>query len=255
MGTGKVLAYFQAYSNTYAPMAHLKKLYERALDCPDVVGLVIGTRPDCVSGDVLDLLASYQKQGYEIWLEYGLQSAHGSTLARINRGHSFAEYADTARKTRELGLKVCTHLILGLPGEDRAMMMESLQQVLDIGADGLKFHPLHVVRHTRLAYDWKRGDVALLDRQNYVSLVCDMLEKTPPDYVIHRLTGTASDDVLLAPSWCGGKWQVINAIYKEMAVRNSFQGSRFRCIPGNKPQLLRQSQQAGQAQQVTGVVS
>ncbi|MES0372089.1 MAG: hypothetical protein ABUK11_07390, partial [Mariprofundaceae bacterium] len=166
-----------------------------------------------------------------------------------------AEYAETVHETRELGLKVCTHLILGLPGEDRAMMMESLQQVLDIGADGLKFHPLHVVRHTRLASDWKRGDVALLQQQDYVSLVCDMLEVTPSDYVIHRLTGTASDDVLLAPAWCGGKWQVINAIYRELGVRKSFQGSRFRPTPESKHQPLQQSRQAGESQQVTAAAS
>lgn len=255
LGSGKVLAYFQAYSNTYAPLSYLKELYERALNCPDVVGLVIGTRPDCVSRDLLDLLVSYQTQGYEIWLEYGLQSAHDDTLIRINRGHSFAEYMGTVVKTRELGLKVCTHLILGLSGEDRAMMMESLQQVLDIGADGLKFHPLHVVRHTRLASDWKRGDVALLQQQDYVSLVCDMLEMTPSDYVIHRLTGTASEDVLLAPAWCGGKWQVINAIYREMEARNSVQGDRFRYTPENKLQPLQQSRQSGESRQVTAIVS
>jgi len=225
-GAEHVLAYFQAYSNTYAPLAHLKSLYERALSRPGVVGLVIGTRPDCVSQGVLELLVSYQQRGYEIWLEYGLQSAHESTLKRINRGHGFAEYADTVRLTRRLGLPVCTHLILGLPGEDRSMMMESLRRTLEIGTDGLKFHPLHVVRHTRLASEWKKGNVTLPDQRTYVSLVCDMLEQTPADCAIHRLTGTASDDVLLAPAWCGGKWLVINAIYREMKHRNSVQGCK-----------------------------
>jgi radical SAM protein (TIGR01212 family) len=226
-GAEKVLAYFQAYSNTYAPLAYLEDLYERALKHPGVVGLVIGTRPDCVSLEVLDLLLSYQQRGFEIWLEYGLQSAHEVTLARINRGHGFAEYADTVRKTRALGLSVCTHLILGLPGEEETMMMQSLERALDAGTDGLKFHPLHVVRQTKLAYEWKRGDVPLLDQQIYVSLVCDMLERVPADCTIHRLTGTASHDILLAPHWCGGKWQVINAIYAEMQRRGSVQGCRF----------------------------
>jgi len=241
VGADKVLAYFQAYSNTYAPLAHLKVLYERALFHPGVVGLVIGTRPDCVSRDVLELLVSYQHQGYEIWLEYGLQSVHGSTLKRINRGHSFAEYTETVKRTRRLGLPVCTHLILGLPGEDRSMMMESLERTLDVGADGLKFHPLHVVRHTRLATDWKKSGVALLSQSAYVTLVCDMLEQTPADCAIHRLTGTASDDVLLAPAWCGGKWQVINAIYQEMERRNSFQGC-LRSRTGSHVSLLLERQ-------------
>jgi len=226
-GAEKVLAYFQAYSNTYAPLAHLKTLYERALVHPGVVGLVIGTRPDCISRDVLDLLVSYQQQGYEIWLEYGLQSAHDSTLKRINRGHSFAEYAETVTITRQLGLPVCTHLILGLPGEDKPMMMESLERTLDVGTDGLKFHPLHVVRHTKLAMEWRKRYISLLDQSAYVRLVCDMLERTPAGCVIHRLTGTASEDVLLAPAWCVRKWQVINAIYREMDRRNSVQGCLY----------------------------
>jgi len=226
-GAEKVLAYFQAYSNTYAPLEYLEELYERALKHPGVVGLVIGTRPDCVSRDVLNLLASYQQRGLEIWLEYGLQSAHEATLTRINRGHGFAEYANTVRETRALGLPVCTHLILGLPGEDQAMMMQSLERTLDVGTDGLKFHPLHIVRQTKLAHEWKNGDVPLLDQQDYVSLICDMLERTPADCAIHRLTGTASEDILLAPEWCSKKWQVINAIYAEMKYRGSAQGCRF----------------------------
>ena len=223
-GAEKVLAYFQAYSNTYAPFAYLEELYERALRHPGVVGLVIGTRPDCVSPEVLDLLVRYQRQGFEIWLEYGLQSAHDETLRLINRGHGFAEYAETIRATRALGLPVCTHLILGLPGEDASMMMESLERTIDIGTDGLKFHPLHIVRHTRLAHEWKKGGVPVLNQQAYVSMVCDMLAKTPADCAIHRLTGTASEDVLLAPAWCSLKWQVINAIYSEMQERGLTQG-------------------------------
>lgn len=235
-GAEKVLAYFQAYSNTYAPLAYLEELYERALQHPGVVGLVIGTRPDCVSPEVLDLLVRYQQQGYEIWLEYGLQSAHDETLRRINRGHGFAEYAETIQATRQLGLPVCTHLILGLPGEDEAMMMESLQRAIEVGTDGLKFHPLHIVRHTRLAYEWKQGGVAELEQRAYVSLVCDMLARTPADCAIHRLTGTASEDVLLAPAWCGMKWQVINAIYREMQRRNLTQGCNGETVLRPSPQ-------------------
>ncbi len=224
-GAVKVLAYFQAYSNTYASVERLRFLYEQALRCPDVVGLVIGTRPDCVAEEVLDLLASYQQRGYEVWLEYGLQSAHDETLHRINRGHTFAEYCDTVVATREWGLKVCTHLILGLPGEDRSMMLETLTRTQEVGTDGVKLHPLHVVRHTMLAHEWRKGGIELLTQPEYVSLVCDMLERMPASWVVHRLTGTASEDILLAPEWCAGKWAVINAIYAEMNRRGCSQGS------------------------------
>jgi radical SAM protein (TIGR01212 family) len=224
-GATKVLAYFQAYSNTYAPVERLRVLYEQALQCPDVVGLVVGTRPDCVTGEVLELLVSYQQRGYEVWLEYGLQSAHDETLQRINRGHNFAEYRDTVIATRERGLSVCTHLILGLPGEDRAMMLETLARVREAGTDGIKLHPLHVVRHTMLAHEWRKEGLHLLTQPEYVSLACDMLERMPASWVVHRLTGTASEDVLLAPEWCAHKWVVINAIYAEMHRRGCRQGS------------------------------
>jgi hypothetical protein len=185
---------------------------------------VIGTRPDCVSDQALDLLAGYQKKGYEIWLEYGLQSAHDKTLLRINRGHDFAAYRDAVERTRLRGLPVCTHLILGLPGEDRAMMLETLKRVRETGVDGIKFHPLHVVRNTLLAHQWRRGEVELLSQEVYVGLVCDMIERMPEQWVVHRLTGTAAGDVLLDPGWCSRKWAVINAIYAEIDRRGSRQG-------------------------------
>ncbi len=224
-GAVQVLAYFQAYSNTYAPLGRLRVLYEQALQCPGVVGLVIGTRPDCVSEEVLDLLASYRAHGHEVWLEYGLQSAHESTLARINRGHGFAEYQWAVNETRQRNLPVCTHLILGLPGEDRDMMLQTLAKVRETGADGIKFHPLHVVKNTLLAHQWRQGNVPLLSQAGYVSLVCDMLERIPPDWAVHRLTGTASADILLGPDWCAHKWSVLNDIHAGMRRRGSWQGS------------------------------
>jgi len=225
-GATRVLAYFQAYSNTYGRLHELCALYEEALACPGVVGLVIGTRPDCVDDAILDVLAGYRRKGTEVWLEYGLQSAHDVTLARIRRGHGFAEYVWAVNATRQRGLPVCTHLILGLPGEDHAMMLETLARVRETGTDGIKFHPLHVVRHTLMAHEWRRGEIHLLSQPEYVHLVCDMLEQTPPEWAVHRLTGTAAPDVLLAPDWCARKWAVINAIYAEMRRRGSCQGQR-----------------------------
>lgn len=204
-GAKKYIAYFQAYTNTYADVCELTRLYDEALKEPDVIGLDIGTRPDCVPDAVLDLLAGYQQQGYEVWLELGLQSAHDKTLDHVNRGHGFAEYEQAVVTARSRGIKVCTHLILGLPGESTEHHMSSLKRVLQLGVDGLKFHPLHVVKGTQLANEWRRGEYQPLSMIDYVSDVVEMIKRTPDDVIFHRLTGTASADVLLAPQWCSKK--------------------------------------------------
>jgi hypothetical protein len=219
-GARKYLAYFQAYTNTYGDIARLSQLYDEALAEPDVVGLSIGTRPDCVPDSVLDLLAGYQSQGHEIWLELGLQSAFDKTLERVNRGHGFAEYADTVKRARRRGIQLCTHLIAGLPGESARHCRETLQRVLDLGTQGLKLHPLHVVKGTQLANEWRRGEYASLSLDAYVQIAADLVRATPDDVVWHRLTGTASREILLAPLWCGEKWRVLNAITRELQRRN-----------------------------------
>ena len=211
-GARKYLAYFQAYTNTYADIRHLKQLYDEALAHDDVIGLDIGTRPDCVPDPVLDLLVDYRQRGFEVWLELGLQSAFDETLRRVNRGHGYAEYQDAVTRARRRGIPVCTHLILGLPGESRDHHLASLERVLDDGVDGLKIHPLHVVKGTQLANEWRRGDYQPLSLQAYVDDVAEIVRRTPPSVIFHRLTGTASVDVLLAPQWCSRKWSVLNAI-------------------------------------------
>jgi len=216
-GAKKYIAYFQAYTNTYADVRELTRLYDAALKEPDVIGLDVGTRPDCVPDEVLDLLLDYQQQGYEVWLELGLQSAHDATLKQVNRGHGFAEYEQAVLKARSRGLKVCTHLILGLPGESTEHHMTSLQRVLQLGVDGLKFHPLHVVKGTRLANEWRRGEYQPLTMDEYVADVVELINCTPADVIFHRLTGTASSKVLLAPEWCSKKWQVLNRITTALA--------------------------------------
>jgi radical SAM protein (TIGR01212 family) len=216
-GAKKYIAYFQAYTNTYADVRELTRLYDEALQEPDVIGLDVGTRPDCVPDAVLDLLLDYQQQGYEVWLELGLQSAHDATLKHVNRGHGFAEYEQAVVKARSRGLKVCTHLILGLPGESTAHHLSSLQRVLELGVDGLKFHPLHVVKGTRLANEWRRGEYQPLTMEQYVADVVELINLTPDEIIFHRLTGTASADVLLAPAWCAKKWQVLNRITNVLA--------------------------------------
>jgi uncharacterized protein len=220
------IAYFQAYTSTYADIARLEALYREALAQPNVIGISVGTRPDCVSPAVLDLLDRLRGEGLEVWLELGLQSAFDATLERVNRGHTLAEYRDTARAARARGILLCTHLIIGLPGEGDQHYHATLDTVLDIGVDGLKLHPLHVVKHTMLAYQWRRGGYQPLAQQDYVRIAADLIERTPPEIVYHRVTATASRDILLAPAWCSQKWNVLNGIERELRRRGTRQGSR-----------------------------
>lgn len=224
-GARKLLGYFQAYTNTYAGIGELKRLYDAALAEPDVIGLSIGTRPDCVPPPVLDLLADFQDRGHEIWLELGLQSAFDATLARVNRGHSFDDYRRAVRAARARRLRVCTHLIMGLPGEAAVHARVSHGRVLDLGVDGLKLHPLHVVKGTALANSFRRGEYRPIAQHEYISIVADLIECTPPAIVFHRLTGTAGVQVLLAPAWCVKKWAVLNGIEHELARRGTRQGA------------------------------
>lgn len=218
-GARRFIAYFQAYTNTYADIQTLSTQYAEALAEPDVVGIAIGTRPDCVPPAVLDLLSDIQSRGYEVWLELGLQSAFDETLIRINRGHGFAEYAATTQAARLRGIPVCTHLIAGLPGESGAHVQETLSRVLELGVDGLKLHPLHVVKGTQLANEWRRGEYSPLELDDYIHIAADVVDATPTSVVFHRLTGTAAANLLLAPIWCSRKWQVLNGIETELAQR------------------------------------
>lgn len=220
-GTRKYLAYFQAYTNTYAEVEILDRLYRAALAERDVVGLSVGTRPDCVPDAVLDLLCRYRDEGFEIWLELGLQSAFDESLARVRRGHGYAEYEDAVRRARRRGLKVCTHLIVGLPGEAPEDTLISLARVLDLGTDGLKLHPLHVVKNTYLAWEWRRGEYAPLTQEAYVAVAAEAVRRTPAEIVLHRLTATAQDELLLAPDWCAHKWPVLNAIAADLACHGA----------------------------------
>lgn len=220
------MAYFQAYTNTYGDVARLGALYRAALAEPDVVGISVGTRPDCVPDAVLDLLCELRDAGHEVWLELGLQSAFDATLARVNRGHGFDAYRRAVLAARGRGLPVCTHLIVGLPGEGPREAAASLERVLALGTDGLKLHPLHVVRHTLLAKEWRAGGYRPLTMEQYIAAACDLIERTPAQITYHRLTGTATRDILLAPDWCAKKWAVLNGIEAQLRRRGSAQGMR-----------------------------
>ncbi len=230
-GARKFLAYFQAYTNTYANVDDLDRMYRQALSASDVVGLSVGTRPDCVPSAVLDLLASYQDEGYEIWLELGLQSAFDHTLEKVNRGHDFAEYRQAVAAAHARALPVCTHLIVGLPGETVNDSLLSLDRVLELGVAGLKIHPLHVVKGTLLANQWRRGEYEPLSFADYVDAVVQMVARTPTDVVYHRLTGTAPANILLAPQWCNWKWRVLNAITRQLTETGLAQGALIASLP------------------------
>jgi len=217
-GAKKYIAYFQTYSNTYADVKYLKQLYDSALADPLIIGLCVGTRPDCVPNPVLKLLADYQQQGYEVWLELGLQSAFDKSLQRVNRGHNFADYVDVIHRAQQHDLQVCTHLIIGLPGETPEQSLLSHARVLDVGTQGLKLHPLHVVKGTQLAKQWRRGEYQPLEFDKYVDLACRIITNTPNSIIFHRLTATAATEILLAPMWCSQKWIVLNAIHDRLSL-------------------------------------
>jgi len=225
-GARRFIAYFQSFTNTYAPVPDLERLYDRALAEPGVVGLAVGTRPDCVGEDVLDLLASYRKRVL-VWVEYGLQSAHDATLDLIRRGHDTACFERAVRSTADRGLNVCAHVILGLPGESRRMMTETARYVAGLPVNGLKIHGLYVIQGTELGRWYREGRFHCLDRETYVDTVVDVLERIPEDVVIQRLTGDPPHGrTLLAPGWSKEKGKTIERIRERLQERDTRQGRR-----------------------------
>lgn len=222
----KFLIYFQSFSNTYAPLPVLRAMYDEALQAVEgVVGLSVGTRPDCVDDAVLDLLQAYAERRL-VWLEYGLQSAHDDTLRRINRGHDLACFQRAVATTRGRGIPVCAHVILGLPGEDRGRMMETARVLAQMGIDGVKLHLLYVVRGTPLERLYRSGEYRCLTQAEYVDLVCGFLEHLPPETVIHRLTGDPHAEELVAPGWALDRGTLAR-IREAMAGEGRFQGKRY----------------------------
>ncbi|MEW6673405.1 MAG: TIGR01212 family radical SAM protein [Thermodesulfobacteriota bacterium] len=219
----RFIAYFQSFTNTYAPVQTLERLYAEALSVKDVVGLSIGTRPDCVSEPVLNLLQTYARN-HLIWIEYGLQSVHDRSLAIINRGHDFKSFKTAVAATRNRGIKVCAHVILGLPQEKKKDMITTAQTIAAMGIDGVKLHLLYVVRGTRLETLYARGEYRCLEQQEYVDLVCDFLEHLPGNMVIQRLTGDPHPDELVAPQWSLKKSETLNLIHARLTDRNTWQG-------------------------------
>ncbi|MGD8468277.1 MAG: TIGR01212 family radical SAM protein [Desulfobacterales bacterium] len=222
----KFIAYFQSFSNTYAPLPTLQRLYAEALSVDDVVGLSIGTRPDCVDDAVLDLLQDYAKR-HLIWIEYGLQSAKDATLAFINRGHNVQCFRDSVEQTRHRNIKICAHVILGLPHETRQDMLHTAKTLSALHIDGVKLHLLYVVKGTPLEALYLQGDFECLQQDAYVNLVCDFLERIPSEMVVQRLTGDPHPAELVAPAWALNKSETLEQIRLTLAKRDSWQGKYF----------------------------
>jgi hypothetical protein len=228
------IAYFQSYTNTYDALPKLERLYREALRFPGVVGLSIATRPDCLPDDTLDLLGELSKQTY-LWLELGLESIYDRTLAWVNRGHGVSHFVDAVKRAKERGLRICTHLILGFPGESRDEILAAADLLTRLGIDGVKLHNLHVIKDTPLESLYRQGQVPLYTRDEYVELVVDFLERLSPRIIVHRLSGETYRAMTVAPQWSIDKIGVHNAIFKRLESRDTWQGRIFSIAQANLP--------------------
>ena len=221
----KFMSYFQAFSNTYKPVNELEKIYNSPLNHPDIVGISIGTRPDCIDAEKIKLISGF-KDDYYTWIEYGLQSIHDKTLKRINRGHDFDCFLKAYEKTKEAGINVCAHVIFGL-WETHDEIMQTAQKLAELRVDGVKIHMLCALEGTQLAQIYREGGIEFMNEDEYVQTVCDFLEYLPKETTIHRLAGNGLSSELIAPKWLGKKFDCLNKIDREFINRNSYQGSKF----------------------------
>ena len=210
-GTEKYLVYFQSFTNTYAPLATLKALYEKALSFENVVGLSIGTRSDSISDETFEYLRELSKKT-EVWIEFGIQSIFDETLEKINRGHNSQSVKDAILKAKEYGLKVCGHLIFGLPDETKEMMLQTAQAAYDLGVDSLKYHSLYVVKRTALANEYARGEFTPISEELYLEVLTEALAMKPRHISVQRLSAGIDDESLIAPQWCRDKNTQLRAI-------------------------------------------
>jgi radical SAM protein (TIGR01212 family) len=215
LGYELFLTYFQAFTNTYAPLDTLRRLYEHALAQPKCAGLSIGTRSDSVTAEILDYLADLSRD-YEVWVEYGIQSVYDETLRRINRGHDAKNARDAIAATKKRGLKVCGHVIFGLPGETPEMMLETVRKTIEWGCDAIKFHPLYVVKNTALAIEYQKGEFIPISQERYIETLVEAIKMLPKDMVVQRVSAGIGDESLLAPAWCADKNAQLAAIRKAL---------------------------------------
>jgi hypothetical protein len=224
---GKYMAYFQAYTNTHGPIEELKEKFESVLSQEGVVGISIATRPDCLPDDVVDYLAELNKRTY-LWVELGLQTVHERTALLVNRAHDYQCYVEGVNKLRKHNIRICSHIINGLPLESYDMMMTTAKEVAKLDVQGIKIHLLHLLKGTPMVKQYEKGMLEFLSFENYVSLVCDQLEILPPEMIVHRITGDGPIDLMIGPMWSVNKWEVLNAIDAELKRRDSWQGKFYR---------------------------
>ena len=222
-GAEKFIAYFQSFTNTYADVETLRLCYEEALADRDIIGISIGTRPDCISDDILNLINSYTDK-YHVWIEYGLQSVHDATLKRVNRGHDYRSFLDAIYRTKKTCIHICVHVILGLPGETRKDMMETANALAGLDIQGIKLHHLYVAKNTALAEGYFRGEVKTMDMETYIQLAADFLERIPSNVTIQRLVGDTHGSFLVSPLWNASKAEITHRLTKELERRGTYQG-------------------------------
>lgn len=225
--SGKYLGYFQAYTNTYAPVEELREKYYSILELDDVVGLAIATRPDCLPMDVLDLLDEINKSTY-LWVELGLQTIHEDTAELINRGYKLETYVNAVRELKKRNIDVVTHAILGLPGENRDDMLKTVDFIANTGTQGIKLHLLHLMKGTRMVKLYEEGKLNFLSKDEYVNLIVDSIERLPENMVVHRLTGDSPRSTLIEPMWSLKKWEVLNSIDECFKNRDTRQGKQYK---------------------------
>ena len=222
----RFVAYFQTCTNTYGELSRLKELYEEALSVDEIVGLSVGTRPDSITPEVVDLLAGFSSD-YDVWLEYGLQSMHAESLTRINRGHTLEEFEKAVEMLSGSGIKLCVHAIIGLPWEDREMVFQTADLISRLPVDGVKIHSLLLLKGTPLYGDFLAQPFSMLSRAEYVSRVAGFLERLSPEVVVQRLTAEGYRDIFVAPDWARNKLQVLQHLERFQREHDSYQGKSW----------------------------
>jgi len=223
---GKYIAYFQAYTNTYAPVNILREKYETSINQEGVVALAIATRPDCLSEEILDLLEEFSKRVY-VWVELGLQTTNEKTARLINRGYNLETFEIALRKLNERKIDVVVHTIFGLPGESKEDMLNTVKFIADRPIKGIKFHLLHLMKNTQLEKLYEQGKLKFMEEDEYIEILCEALARLPLDVVIHRLTGDAPRELLIGPMWSLKKWEILNAIDRKLIEKDIIQGLYF----------------------------
>lgn len=224
---GKYIAYFQAYTSTYGPIKELRRKYYSVLELEDVVGIAIATRPDCLGEEVLELLDEINRKTF-LWVELGLQTIKDETGVLINRGYDFGTYIKAINALKKINVEVVTHVILGLPGESKEDMLNTVELIANTGTMGIKLHLLHLMKNTRMVKLYEEGKLSFLSQEEYVNLIVDAIEKLPENMVIHRLTGDSPRKTLIEPMWSLKKWEVLNAIDNCFRNRDTWQGKYFK---------------------------